>query len=325
MNKNVTIRSVHGRKTALNIKSIGLIGVGKMGVGIGKNLLENGFHVTAYDINPSNIDRLDAYGVGRAANQSEIINSSQAVITCLPTVDAVRTIYDGPSGLINSVSAGTYLIDCTSNDPVLTRELGDKAKAQGVGLIDAPILRGMEHAWAGTIQLVVGGDPEAIKDCGQIFDAIAEDLIYVGQLGNGHAVKSLNNQVTLINHVAICESFTVARKLGIDLETLHKVLDASQASSKKLNDLAPRLIQGDHEVTITIDAFSKDSRNFLKIADAVGASVEVAKAAFNVFGKAAARGLGDEAPTRIATMLADIAGTSFPGEAVPSQKKEDAK
>ena len=307
------------------INNIGLIGVGKMGVGLGKNLLEKGFCVSALDIIPANIDPLDAFGVARAVDTIEVAKSSQVIITCLPTIDAVSDVYDGPAGLIWNAPAGTILIDCTSNNPVLTRELGGKASAQGIKMLDAPILRGMEHAWAGTIQLVVGGEPAVVEDCRPIFDAVAEDFIYVGQLGNGHTVKALNNQVTLINHVAVCESFTVARKMGIDLETLHQVLDASQASSRKLNDLAPRLIQGNHEVTITINAFAKDSQNFLEIAGAIGAPVDVAKAAYQVFSNAAAKGLGEEAPTRIATMLARIAGTSFADEPVNCQAGEAIK
>ncbi len=291
---------------------IGLIGVGKMGVGLAKNLLENGYCVFAYDVVPANIDPLDEFGVTRASSQTEIAEQAKIIITCLPTIEAVQEVYDGKTGLVHTATPGTILIDCTSSNPVLTRELAQKAKARDVDLIDAPILRGMEHAWAGTIQLVIGGNDKAIEKCQPIFNAVAEDTILVGQTGNGHMVKALNNQVTLINHMAICESFTVAQKMGVDLETLFKVLDTSQASSKKLHDLAPRLIEGNHEVTITIDAFAKDSSNFIGLASSIGAQISVSEAAYDVFKQASDRGLGEDAPTRIASMLADIAGTEFP-------------
>ncbi len=295
----------------MDAANIGLIGVGKMGVGLGKNLLEKGYKVFALDVVPSNIDPIDEFGVIRAAGAREIVDAADIIITCLPTIEAVREVYDGDDGLLHIAAAGAILIDCTSNDPVLTRELGAKAIERDIHMIDAPLLRGMEHAWAGTIQLVVGGDEAAIEKCRPIFEAMAEDTILVGQLGNGHMVKALNNQVTLINHMAVCESFTVARKMGVDLETLFRVLDASQASSKKLHDLAPRLIEGNHEITITIDAFAKDSGNFIKLARSIGAQVSVSETAYGVFKQAADNGLGESAPTRIATMLADIVGAEF--------------
>ena len=298
----------------MDVSIIGLIGVGKMGVGLAKNLLQAGFKVHAHDIRASNLDAIDEYGVIRASGARDIAEASRTIFTCLPTIEAVRDVYDGEDGLIHISAPGSILIDCTSNDPVLSRELGEKAKARGIDMIDAPILRGMEHAWAGTIQLVVGGNEAAIEKCRPLFEAVAEDVILVGQHGNGHMVKALNNQVTLINHMAVCESFTVARKMGVDLETLFQVLDASQASSKKLHDLAPRLIQGNHEVTITIDAFAKDSGNFLKLARSIGAQVSVAESAYGVFRQASEEGLGESAPTQIATMLAGIVGTEFPGQ-----------
>ena len=289
-------------------KKVGLIGVGRMGVGLGKNLLENGFQVSAFDTTASNIDPLDEFGVVRAASLLDVLEGAEFVITCLPSVPSVEAVYDGEQGLIANAAPQTILIDCTSNNPVLTRELGEKAKPRNVHMVDAPILRGMKQAWDGTIQLVVGGDADVVEKCKEVFDAICEDTIYVGPLGNAHTVKALNNQVTLSNHVAVCESFSIARKMGIDLEMLHQVLDASQASSKKLNDLAPRLIQGNHEITIAIDAAAKDSRNFLSLAHALGAQVDVAQATYNLFQEASDKGLGNEAPTRLATILEEKLG-----------------
>ena len=294
--------------------NIGLIGVGKMGIGLAKNLLKAGYMLLAHDIVASNLDPVDEFGVIRASGVREIAEATQVIFTCLPSIEAVRQVYDGDDGLVHIATPGSILIDCTSNDPVLTRELGEKARKRGIDMVDAPILRGMEHAWAGTIQLVVGGGKDAVERCRPLFEAVAEDTILVGQHGNGHMVKALNNQVTLINHMAICESFAVAHKLGVDLETLYQVLDASQASSKKLHDLAPRLIQGNHEVTITIDAFAKDSSNFVRLARSVGAQVSVAETALGVFQQASEQGLGKTAPTRIATMLAGIVGTELPGQ-----------
>jgi 3-hydroxyisobutyrate dehydrogenase-like beta-hydroxyacid dehydrogenase len=298
----------------MSVTNVGLIGVGKMGVGLAKNLLEADYKVYAYDLVASNIDPVDEFGVVRCYGVREVAEAAEIVITCLPSIDAVREVYDGDDGLVHIARPGSILIDCTSNDPILSRELGEKAKSRGIEMVDAPILRGMEHAWAGTIQLVVGGSDAALETCRPLFEAVAEDTILVGQHGNGHMVKALNNQVTLINHMALCESFTVARKMGVDLETLFQVLDASQASSKKLHDLAPRLINGNHEVSISIDAFAKDSGNFIKLAKSIGAQVSVAESAYGVFRQASEDGLGESAPTRIATMLAGIAGTEFPDQ-----------
>lgn len=287
----------------MDTRKVGLIGVGKMGVGLGKNLLTHGFDVLAFDKVSENIDPLDEFNVDRAGSVVEIAETAKIIITCLPSVNSIESVYKSEQGLIKNAAAGAVLIDCSSGNPVLTRELGELAQKQGIDMVDAPILRGVPDAWAGTVQLVVGGDSDVLDRCKKVFDAVAEDTIIAGPLGSAHTIKALNNQVTLSNHVAICETFAVAKKMEIDLNTLFRVMDASQASSKKLKDLAPRLIDENHEVTMTVDTAAKDSRNFLGLANELGASVKVSQAVYDVFQETSEMGFGDDCPTRIATML----------------------
>ena len=292
--------------------TIGLIGAGLMGHGIGKNLVEAGYQLQVYaHRNRTPIEDLVSRGASEAQSIKELATSVDVIITCLPSIPAVHAVFDGPDGLLETVKEGGIIVDCTTSDPSLTKELGTKADARGITLLDAPLLRGPKNAWEGTIQLVVGGDKAKIDECRPIFDAVAEDVIYAGDLGSGHAIKLINNGVTLAQQAILCESFTVGQKLGIDLETIYKVLDTSNASSKKLHDVAPRLINNNHSMAFAVDTAFKDVRLFNKLADDAGVPTPTASGSKNLFEVVSGMGYGDKNISEIAIALAKLSGTEF--------------
>lgn len=292
--------------------AIGLIGAGLMGHGMGKNLVEKGFplQVLAHR-NRKPIDDLVSRGASEADSIAALASSVDVVITCLPSIPAVHAVFEGPDGVLENIKEGGTVIDTTTSDPELTRELGEKAKARNITLIDAPLLRGPKNAWEGTIQLVVGGDKAAVDRCQPIFEAVAEDTIYAGELSNAHSLKLINNAVTLSIQSILCEVFTVGRKLDIDLKAIFNVLDSSNASSKKLQELAPRLINNNHELAFAVDTAFKDVRLFNKLADDAKVPTPVASGTQNLFEVVSGLGYGAKNVSELATALAQLSGTSY--------------
>ncbi len=258
---------------------VGLIGLGKMGRGIGRNLIKNGYPPAVADIDVEPVAELVSWGARDPGGVSELLADSDIVITCLPTPAANRTAYLGGDGFVALAKEGSVLVDCSTSDPLLAREIGIAAAARGVAHVDAPMLRTPKHAWEGTLHLVVGGTDEDFARVRPVLEAFSEAVVPVGGLGNGHAIKVINNTVNLGMTALICEAFNIGRAIGVDLTTLHKAMQTSNAASPKLDQMAPRIISGEHELTFSVDLALKDVDLFTQLANSVRAPSLVGDAA----------------------------------------------
>ena len=291
---------------------IGLIGAGLMGKGIGKTLLEQGFKLSVVaHRNRESIEDLIERGAAEFSSCRELAAASDVIITCLPSMAAVHAVFEGPDGIIDNGSAGLLIIDTTTSDPTVTRNLQAKAKLKGIQLVDAPLLGGPKMTWQGTISIVVGGEESAIEAAREGLEGFAKNLFFTGGPGTGHTVKLLNNAVTLTNSAILYETFTVAQKMGVNLDTLYQAMDASMASSKRLHAIAPALIADQHAKSFAVDTATKDLVLYTAVAGASGVPVLLGEAAKTQYRLAQALGFGEQNVTRVATALADIGGTSF--------------
>ena len=294
------------------MQRIGLIGAGLMGKGIGKTLLEKGYAVSVVvHRNREFVDDLIGRGATEAASNAELAAAAEVIVTCLPSIPAVHEVFEGADGIIANAAAGTVIIDTTTSDPELTKALDTAAADRGVLLVDAPLLGGPKMTWEGTISLVVGGSEEARAKAQPILEAFTKNLFFAGGAGAGHTVKLINNAVTLTNSAILYETFTVARKMGVDLEVLYKALDASMASSKRLHVIAPALMADDHTKSFALATATKDVVMYSGVTTALGVPTLVGDATRALYQLACGMGYGEENVTRIATALAQLSGTRF--------------
>ncbi len=291
---------------------VGLIGLGNMGRGLGKNFIDNGHTLTVYDTDAKAMDALEKRGATPSPSIAGLTGNSEAIVTCLPSLAAIRDVYLGDGGILSAVDQSKIVVDCSTSTPDLTRQLAGELHTKGVWLLDAPMLRTPKHAWEGTLHLVVGGDAAALERVRPVLEAVSEKIIPAGAVGNGQMIKLINNAMTISTHAVVSEAFAVAAKLGVDLSTMLEVADATMASSAKLRELAPRLINDDHTVTFGVDVAQKDIAAFAEIAVLNGARVPIAEAARDLLRLTSALGYGAENTSRTATVLARLAKTEFP-------------
>ena len=293
----------------------GLVGLGRMGRGLGKNVLEGDFSLVVYDIDPDVVAEFTDRGAVGATSLQGLIENTDVVATCLPSISSIQAVYEAPDGIIANARPGMVVVDFSTSNPEQTRRYGALLNEKGAQMVDTPMLRNPQASWDGTLQLLVSGPADAVARVKPILSAVSEDQIVVGELGNAQAIKLLNNAVTIANGAILCEVFAVAQKLDVDLETLYRVMDTSFASSKKLHRTVPRLINDDHTPSFSTDISLKDIDLFTRLASDLGAWTPITEATRDLFRLTSFMGYGDEENTRIATILAKIAGTEFsPGE-----------
>ena len=262
---------------------IGLIGVGTMGKGLGKNLIEHDFPVAVVDPDPERVDFMKGLGATEANGIAGLAASADVIGICLPSLESIRAVFEGPDGIIANAQPGSIVIDFSTSDPRLTRELGAKAAERSITVIDAPMLRMERNAWEGTLVLLVGGEADAVAKCAGAFEAVSEQFIHCGPIGSGHTFKLLNNINGLAMHAIYCESFTLGKKLGVDMDRLLEVIRSGMAGSTILNATSHRVITEEAGQPFATDTALKDVTLFTRLAEDVGSPAYVANAARSVY------------------------------------------
>lgn len=286
------------------MSTIGFIGAGKMGLGAVLNLRKSGYETQVLvRANRQNEDELVSSGAAITKNLRNCIKGHQIVFMCLPSLAAWHDVI---AAIDVHAEPGTVVVDLTSAQPDLTAETAERLNCRNIGFVDAPMLKGPAAARAGTIQLLVGGKPNHIKTVMPQLQAISEAQYLTGQPGSGHALKLINNAVTLTNSAIVYEALALAASMGIDLELAHTAMRESAAGSKRLDAIAPVLISGEHSPSFDVATALKDLELYTSLARAKGALSHAGCGAKAIYQLGVMLGLQDKPVTQLGEMLFDL-------------------
>ena len=265
----------------MTIKSVGLIGVGLMGHGIGKNILGKGFalNVMAHK-NRTPIESLMAMGAKECASPAEIAKASDMVILCVTGTPQVEEAVYGAKGLSSALRDGLIIADCSTAEPASTIKIAAGLKAKGVHFVDTPMTRTPKEAEAGKLGLMIAGDKQALAKIRPVLDCFADTIVNAGEAGAAHQLKLLNNFLS-IGHAAIAaEAITVAAKAGVDMVAFRDIVMAGGAASVMFGRLINvPLSDDDSSAKFAIKNARKDMRYYtnmteqLPVASFMGESV----------------------------------------------------
>src|SRR6266403_6275182 len=197
--------------TALKSK-LGFVGIGYMGRPIARRLRESGFKVTAYDRDPSKAEELIRYGGTAAQSVSELSSTSNVVLSCLPSDEAVLDIYRGPDGVFANAHRGWLVIDLSTVYPETSQELSRLGSEHGVEVLDVTISGSTPAAEKGLLTLFGGGEKECFDAAELIFRVIAKKYFYLGPSGSGATMKLVVNTLLGIGMQAIAEGVALGEK-----------------------------------------------------------------------------------------------------------------
>jgi 3-hydroxyisobutyrate dehydrogenase len=207
---------------------IAFIGLGNMGGGMAANLAKAGHEVRAFDLSEKALERAKGSGCLPMGSAGESVRDAEAVITMLPAGSHVREVYE--SSVIGAAPQAAILIDCSTIDVATAREETEKAEAAGYQMADAPVSGGIAAADAGTLTFMVGGTKEAFERARPLLETMGKAVIHAGVAGSGQAAKICNNMLLGASMAATCETFVLAKKLGLDLQTFFDI--SSKASGQ---------------------------------------------------------------------------------------------
>ncbi|XP_071719915.1 probable 3-hydroxyisobutyrate dehydrogenase, mitochondrial [Rutidosis leptorrhynchoides] len=222
-------------------QNVGFIGLGNMGSKMANNLIKAGHNVAVHDINLDVTKMFSDKGISVKRLPIEVAETSDVVITMLPSPSHVLNVYTGPNGLLNGGNSvrPRLFIDSSTIDPQTTRKLSSTVSSCSLTekkdswdtpiMLDAPVSGGVVAAENGTLTFMVGGPEEAYNVAKPIFSSMGKNTIYCGGAGAGSAAKICNNLVMGVSMLAVCEAIVLGQSSGVSASNLTKIFNCSSA------------------------------------------------------------------------------------------------
>lgn len=291
------------------MKTIGFIGLGSMGRPMAGNLLKAGYTLRVHDIVADGVAALVAGGAESRRSPREVAADAEAVITMLPDSPDVETVLLGADGVVHGARPGTIVIDMSTIDPAVTRKMGDALKARGLRFVDAPVGRTSAHAEAGTLYIMVGGEPADVAAVEPLLRAMGSDVVHCGGVGSGITMKIVNNYLSCASSVLTAECLVLGIKAGLRLETMLQVLTNTAAKTAHLEMTYPaKAFKGDFTPGFAVDLAHKDLGIGLRLGAEQRVPLAMGAVARELYSAARARGKGRLDYTGIVTLLEEMAG-----------------
>ncbi len=226
---------------------IGFIGLGMMGRGMARNLLDKGFALTAMAHRRREaLENLVADGAREAATARELAEASDVVILCVTGARQVDAIVHGEMGLLAGCRPGTIVIDCTTSEPGTTLAIAVELAAKGAQLADAPLARTPVEAEAGRLNTMVGASRETFARIEPVLEAFCENIFHLGEVGTGHKCKLIYNFLAMGQAALIAEALCACAATGVGLDKYAEVVSAGGANSGIFQLLVPKVLaEGD--------------------------------------------------------------------------------
>ncbi|MYG25840.1 MAG: NAD(P)-dependent oxidoreductase, partial [Boseongicola sp. SB0677_bin_26] len=284
--------------------AVGMIGVGLMGRGIAKNIVEAGYPLTVVAHRRREaVDDLVARGAAEASGVKELAERSEIIHICVTGSAEVEELVRGPGGILEGLRPDAVIVDCSTSDPVSTLALATEIRAAGGHLADAPLSRTPKEAWEGTLDAMVGASPETFRRIKPVIECWAGVIVHLGEVGLGHKMKLINNFIGMGYGALYAEALALARKSGLTPEQVDSVIRPGRMSNGFYETFMKWTLERDENAhKFTISNAHKDMRYLASLANSVGALNPIQSAVRNSFAAMDAAGEGE----RFVPMLADF-------------------
>ena len=234
-------------KAAPGQTRIGWIGTGVMGRWMCQHLITKGYAATVYNRSRDKAQPLLDAGAAFAESPPAVAERSDVVFAIVGFPKDVREVFLGVQGALAGSRPGMVLVDMTTSEPSLAREIYEAAKAKGVASVDAPVSGGDVGARNAALSIMVGGDAAAIEAIKPLLECMGKTIVHQGPAGAGQHTKMVNQVLIATNMIGVCEALLYGYKAGLDLKTVLQSVGGGAAASWSLNNLGPRIIDRNFE------------------------------------------------------------------------------
>ena len=284
---------------------VGILGLGAMGGSMADRLAELGFTSIVSDLSAAAVQR----AVENGSRAGDVPGDAEIVISSLPNDAAVLSALTGPA-FLEADGHGRCLVEMSTILPSTMEKVRDVLAPRGWSVIDAPVSGGPADARNGTLTLLVGAEDAALRPVEKLLGVLGT-VEHVGTVGQGKAIKLVNNVMSIGNVVLAAEAFVLGEKLGIEPQRMYDVLSRSGGRSRNFNQRIPRVIERDFASRFSVVLSEKDLRLALSVAHETRYVMPLTAIIHQMCEMAIASGLGGEDIIAVAKLYERWAGLDF--------------
>jgi len=289
-----------------------VLGLGSMGIGVAKALLERQFEVSGFDINQSALDKLSAAGGKTATSARDAVKSCSIIIVLVVNDEQVNEVLFGKEGAIEGFEPETVVIQSSTVSSSFAKTCGSRLLDRGFDMIDAPVSGGAAGAKNGNLSVMASGPEGAFEKANKVLDAISGKVHRLGEEhGIGSTVKTVNQLLAGIHIAAAAEAMAFGVRAGANPRELYEVISGSAGSSWMWENRVPHILDDDYTPLSAVDIFVKDLGIVLGSGHRLNFPLPLTAAAHQQFLSAAAAGFGREDDSAVFKVFQKLSGISI--------------
>ena len=275
------------------------------------HLMNAGFAATVYTRTKTKAQALLDKGATWADTPKAVAENSDVIFSIVGFPHDVRSVLLGNDGALAGASAGSILVDMTTSEPSLAKEIYETAKAKRVSSVDAPVSGGDVGAKNAALSIMIGGDADVVSALQPCWDAMGKTIVHQGPAGAGQHTKMVNQTLIATGMIGVCEALLYGHKAGLDLETVLKSVSSGAAGSWSLSNLGPRVIDNNFDPGFFVEHFIKDMGIALEESKKMGLSMPGLALGHQLYMAVQAQGHGREGTHALQLALASISGIDW--------------
>lgn len=273
----------------------GVIGLGNMGRGVAKNLLEAGYQTGVWDVSEDALARFRDRENAHIMSPGDMAADGATLFYVVPATPEIESTLDGDDGVLAKTAAGAVIFDLTTSFPDDTRRVAARAADAGITYLDAAMSGGATGADTGNLTLMIGGDKATFEKSQPMLEAIAKSIYFLGDSGAGHAMKLIHNMVVHTIFLTNCEAGRMAEGAGISLADMVEVFNHSNARSYSSEFRFPKHILSEKwDARSRVYNLNKDLGMAVRFAESMDIDARYAKETLNFLGHAIDQGMAEK-------------------------------
>ena len=290
---------------------IGWVGTGVMGGSMCGHLIAAGYATTVNSRTRARAESLLDQGAVWAQTPAEVAAEADVTFTMVGYPADVREVILSELGVLGIAKPGSVIIDMSTSEPSLAKEIFEAARERGVASIDAPVSGGDVGARNATLSIMVGGEPDTIAAVRPLLEILGQTIIYQGPAGAGQHTKMVNQTLIATGMIGVCEALLYAHRAGLDLETVLESVSGGAAGSWSLSNYAPRILKGDFAPGFMVEHFIKDMEIALSEARRMNLALPGLALAHELYVALRAQGGGRDGTQALIRALARISAVDW--------------
>jgi len=283
---------------------IGFIGLGRMGIRIAKNLLNNYGKINVYNRTKTKAKEIIEAGARFFNTPKELASNSDLIFSMVSDSKAVKEVLLGDNGAFYGAKKDTYFIDMSTIQPKVSIELYNEAKAKGFHFLDAPVIGSIDAAEKASLTIIVGGEKEDFYFVLPVLQKIGKNIFYVGPPGSGSKLKLINNVIIANIPVILGELLNLSKKSGLDLKIVIDVLKTG-IFGNIITYYENRIINKNFSTRFSLELMLKDLTYANELAEESKAKKYLISSLLEVYKEAYNKGLKEIDYTAVSTIFED--------------------